>query len=146
MGETVALIVAAGRGERAAKPGTNGEFPKQYWNLAGQPVLRQAVNAFLDQMPGDSIFVVIRPEHQALYRSAVADLIGSDPVPGGPARQDSVRLGLEAIAARGSPEKVLIHDASLGNEGRHSASRQGTRYGRRRGADDSRLRHIAPQT
>jgi 2-C-methyl-D-erythritol 4-phosphate cytidylyltransferase / 2-C-methyl-D-erythritol 2,4-cyclodiphosphate synthase len=112
MAETVALIVAAGRGERAAITGTNGEFPKQYWDLAGQPVLRYAVSAFLDQLPGDSIFVVIRPEHQALYRSAVADLIGSDPVSGGPARQDSVRLGLEAIAARRSPEKVLIHDAA----------------------------------
>ena len=112
MPETVALIVAAGRGERAAKPGKNGEFPKQYWDLAGQPVLRLAVRAVLDQLPRESVFVVIRPEHQALYRSAVADLIAEDPVSGGPARQDSVRLGLEAIAARRFPHKVLIHDAA----------------------------------
>ena len=45
MGETVALIVAAGRGERAAKPGTSGEFPKQYWALAGQPVLQKQTDS-----------------------------------------------------------------------------------------------------
>jgi 2-C-methyl-D-erythritol 4-phosphate cytidylyltransferase/2-C-methyl-D-erythritol 2,4-cyclodiphosphate synthase len=112
MGETVALIVAAGRGERAVKPGTKGEFPKQYWDLAGRPVLRHAVKAFLDHLSRDSVFVVIRPEHQALYRNAVADLIAMEPVSGGPARQDSVRLGLEAIAGRLSPEKILIHDAA----------------------------------
>jgi 2-C-methyl-D-erythritol 4-phosphate cytidylyltransferase / 2-C-methyl-D-erythritol 2,4-cyclodiphosphate synthase len=112
MAETVALIVAAGRGERAARPGKKTEVPKQYWDLAGQPVLYHAVGAFLDQLPRESIFVVIRPEHHALYRSAIADLIVADPVSGGPARQDSVRLGLEAIAARRSPEKVLIHDAA----------------------------------
>jgi len=112
MAETVALIVAAGRGERAAKSGLHSEFPKQYWDLAGQPVLGHAVKAFLDRLSRESVFVVIRPEHEALYRSAVADLIVADPVMGGPARQDSVRLGLEAIAVRRSPESVLIHDAA----------------------------------
>ena len=97
--KTVALIVAAGRGERAG-----GEVPKQYATIGGISVITRAVDAFGD-MP---VFVVIGAGQDALARSALA---GRDVtlVTGGPERQDSVRLGLYAI---GSADRVLIHDAA----------------------------------
>ncbi|RMD62057.1 MAG: bifunctional 2-C-methyl-D-erythritol 4-phosphate cytidylyltransferase/2-C-methyl-D-erythritol 2,4-cyclodiphosphate synthase, partial [Alphaproteobacteria bacterium] len=41
MGETVALVVAAGRGTRFA-----GDRPKQYAPLRGRPILRYSLEAF----------------------------------------------------------------------------------------------------
>src|SRR6266850_714962 len=46
-----------------------------------------------------------------LFDSAVAGLGVMAPVAGGPTRQDSVRLGLEALALN-RPERVLIHDGA----------------------------------
>src|SRR5438270_2516896 len=112
MNDCVALIVAAGRGERAAGPGNPPQIPKQYWPLAGKPVLRHTVEAFLPHFSRNGIFVVIRAEDRARYDDAAGDLIAAQPITGGPARQDSVRCGLEAIAAQTKPDKVLIHDAA----------------------------------
>ena len=55
--------------------------------------------------------VVIRDEDRALFDAAVAGLAVLPPVPGGAERQDSVRLGLEALAAH-EPARVLIHDGA----------------------------------
>ena len=96
------LIVAAGKGERA---GT--DLPKQYENLAGIPMLRRSVQAFA----GYPVQVVIGPGQQVLADSALAGLPLPPPVTGGATRQESVRLGLEALAA-GAPDFVLIHDAA----------------------------------
>jgi len=101
-----ALIVAAGRGERFGRA-----RPKQYADLLGRPVLRHAVMAFLDHPAIDRLQVVIGKGDAALYAEAVGDLGLSPPVDGGPSRQASVRLGLEALTA-GAPERVLIHDAA----------------------------------
>ena len=46
--------------------------------------------------------VVYHPDDQALYDEAVAGLDLLPPVPGGAARQDSVRLGLESLAEAGA--------------------------------------------
>jgi 2-C-methyl-D-erythritol 4-phosphate cytidylyltransferase/2-C-methyl-D-erythritol 2,4-cyclodiphosphate synthase len=96
------LIVAAGKGER-----TGLSLPKQYEVLAGKPVLRRTVEAF----PDHHVQVVIGPGQEALAASALAGLDLPPPVPGGTTRQESVRLGLEALAAL-SPRHVLIHDAA----------------------------------
>ena len=117
MAETVALIVAAGRGERAQRgehapePGTRGSIPKQYWSLAGKPVLRWAVEAFLGHGSVSAVQVVIRNEDRARYESATAGLALGAPAIGGATRQDSVRSGLEALA-KASPQSVLIHDGA----------------------------------
>jgi 2-C-methyl-D-erythritol 4-phosphate cytidylyltransferase/2-C-methyl-D-erythritol 2,4-cyclodiphosphate synthase len=101
----VALIVAAGRGSRFGGP-----MPKQYADLAGQPVLRRAVEAY--RVPGISgIRVVISPEDRTLYETATAGLGLAEPVAGGDTRQRSVWNGLEALTAD-APEFVAIHDAS----------------------------------
>jgi 2-C-methyl-D-erythritol 4-phosphate cytidylyltransferase/2-C-methyl-D-erythritol 2,4-cyclodiphosphate synthase len=101
-----ALIVAAGRGERF---GT--DIPKQYADLAGRPVLRFAIEAFVGHPEIDAVRVVIDPTHADLYAQATAGLDLPPPVAGGATRQESVRLGLEALMA-GRPERVLIHDAA----------------------------------
>lgn len=101
MSRTAILIVAAGKGERSGRAG-----PKQYEFLAGQPMLRRAVDAFA----GWPVRVVIGPGQEALYRQAMGPA-APHPVIGGARRQDSVRLGLEAMAAD-APDYVLIHDAA----------------------------------
>jgi 2-C-methyl-D-erythritol 4-phosphate cytidylyltransferase/2-C-methyl-D-erythritol 2,4-cyclodiphosphate synthase len=106
MGGTVALIVAAGRGERFGS-----EVPKQYVALAGRPLLRHAAEAFAFHPAVDAVAVVTQPEHQALYDRAVAGLALLPPIAGGATRQGSVLNGLEGLAAL-APERVLIHDAA----------------------------------
>lgn len=103
-----ALIVAAGRGERL-----QGDLPKQYRPLAGQPILRRAVEAFLCHPGIDTVSVVIDPGHLRHYGAAVSDLSLAPPVAGGGTRQDSVRLGLESLGLSSpAPDAVLIHDAA----------------------------------
>jgi 2-C-methyl-D-erythritol 4-phosphate cytidylyltransferase / 2-C-methyl-D-erythritol 2,4-cyclodiphosphate synthase len=101
-----ALIVAGGRGARAGKG-----VPKQYRPLAGVPVLRRAVQAFLVQPRVAWVQVVIHPDDEALYGRAVDGLGLPRPVRGGSTRQESVRLGLAALPAEGQAF-VMIHDAA----------------------------------
>ena len=106
---TVALIVAAGRGRRMGEA-----LPKQFLPLAGQPILKRTIAAFLAEDWIDRVTVVINPDDRALYDAAIRGT-GDDrlsvPVPGGATRAASVRLGLEALAAP-APDRVLIHDAA----------------------------------
>lgn len=112
MTETVALIVAAGSGERAATNGSSQNLPKQYRDLAGIPVLRHAVRAFAGKLGPAAVFTVIRSQDRELCRSAMSNVTSPEPIIGGSRRQDSVRLGLEGIAAQMSPAKILIHDGA----------------------------------
>jgi 2-C-methyl-D-erythritol 4-phosphate cytidylyltransferase/2-C-methyl-D-erythritol 2,4-cyclodiphosphate synthase len=106
MSSVYALVVAAGRGSRFG-----ATLPKQYLPLGGVGVLRHAVAALSDHPRVSNVLVTIRPEDRALFDSAVAGLCLLPPVGGGSTRQDSVRLGLEALAVY-HPEHVLIHDAA----------------------------------
>ena len=106
MPECVALIVAAGRGKRAGRG-----LPKQYRDVAGVPLLRRTVQALQNQTGIDHVHVVIHPDDQDLYINAVEGLDLPTPIYGGAERQDSVRLGLEALAGN-PPDFVLIHDAA----------------------------------
>ena len=105
-GGAFGLVVAAGQGERAG-----GAVPKQYRRIAGEALVARAARALLDHQAIDAVAVVIAPGQEALYQEACGHLALLDPVIGGAERQDSVRLGLEALAAH-APEKVLIHDAA----------------------------------
>jgi 2-C-methyl-D-erythritol 4-phosphate cytidylyltransferase/2-C-methyl-D-erythritol 2,4-cyclodiphosphate synthase len=110
-GKSVAVIVvAAGRGERAA-PGGDGT-PKQYRLLAGMPVLARTIAALLAPPAVDLVLPVIHAEHAARYAAlGLADPRLLSPVTGGADRQASVRAGLEALTAT-APDLVLIHDAA----------------------------------
>ncbi|MEO1331654.1 MAG: 2-C-methyl-D-erythritol 4-phosphate cytidylyltransferase, partial [Pseudomonadota bacterium] len=104
-----ALIVAAGRGARA------GDGPaKPYRAVAGRASLARAVAAFAEHPRIERVRSVIRAEDAALYAAAVAPWVErlDPPAIGGAERQDSVRLGLEAMAEGGDPDLVLIHDAA----------------------------------
>ena len=101
MSRIAVLIVAAGKGKRTGRAG-----PKQYEALLGRPMVRRTMDAFA----GWPVRVVIGPGQEALYAKAA----GPDapaPIIGGDRRQDSVRMGLEALAAD-APDYVLIHDAA----------------------------------
>ncbi len=106
MAAAFALIVAAGRGTRFG-----GTLPKQYLPLGGGSVLRHAVTAFATHPRIAGIQVVIRDEDREMFGSALAGLAVLPPVPGGAERQDSVRLGLEALRGH-NPHQVLIHDGA----------------------------------
>jgi 2-C-methyl-D-erythritol 4-phosphate cytidylyltransferase/2-C-methyl-D-erythritol 2,4-cyclodiphosphate synthase len=106
MGSTLALVLAAGRGTRFG-----GDLPKQYLPLGGGTVLRHAVTAFAVHPRIDGVLVPIRPEDRAIYDEAIDGLALLPPVAGGKERQDSVRLGLEALAEY-CPSRVLIHDGA----------------------------------
>ena len=110
MASTVAVIVAAGRGARA---GRTGDVPKQYRVLAGAPVLAHSLRALTGHPGVDAVEVVIHGHDRALYEAAARPYAARllDPVLGGATRQESVRLGLEALCPR-APERVLIHDAA----------------------------------
>jgi len=107
---TAAVIAAAGRGSRAAQ---DGSVPKQYATLGGRMVLAHALAAFTGHPGIDLVAAVIHPDDRDLYDRAAETLRGrlAPPVAGGATRQDSVRMGLEALAPR-APDLVLIHDAA----------------------------------
>ena len=102
----IALVVAAGRGTRLG-----GALPKQYLPLAGKPVLRHSLEALANHRAIDRVRVVYHPDDSAHYDAASRGLALLPPVAGGAARQDSVRLGLESLAAL-KPTRVLIHDGA----------------------------------
>jgi 2-C-methyl-D-erythritol 4-phosphate cytidylyltransferase / 2-C-methyl-D-erythritol 2,4-cyclodiphosphate synthase len=107
MGIVAAVVVAAGRGQRAG-----GDLPKQYRTLAGTPMIRPTLSALSAHPQIDLIQPVIHPHDAALFRAASSGLEKLlRPVPGGATRQLSVRAGLEGLQAH-APELVLIHDAA----------------------------------
>jgi len=105
--KVAAVIVAGGRGYRAG-----GEVPKQYREIAGEPVIRPTLLAFLRHSQVDAVQPVIHPDDESAFAAATAGLKNLlAPVPGGATRQASVRAGLEALQAT-APDFVLIHDAA----------------------------------
>ena len=107
MGPSVAaVIVAAGRGLRAG-----GNLPKQYRELAGEPVIRSSLSLFAWHGQIGAVQAVIHPDDRGSYEAAAKGLRLLPPVSGGASRQASVRAGLEALAGR-PPDIVLIHDAA----------------------------------
>jgi 2-C-methyl-D-erythritol 4-phosphate cytidylyltransferase/2-C-methyl-D-erythritol 2,4-cyclodiphosphate synthase len=111
-GRTVlTLIVAAGAGTRMG-----GKLPKQFLAIDGTPMLIKTAEVFERHGDTDGIYVVASPDYMALCRELLADMHKlRDVLPGGETRQDSVRLGLQAMAEAeglaGEPI-VLIHDAA----------------------------------
>lgn len=104
--KTAALIVAAGRGERAG-----GLQPKQYHPVAGKPLLLHTASALEASHDFASIVIVVPSGDQALVRDMLAPIPDCQTVDGGDSRQASVLAGLEALT-NAMPEFVLIHDAA----------------------------------
>ena len=106
MEKIVALITACGRGNRFNR----GEgIPKQYLPLAGIPMLRHSIMAFLNHPQISDVLCVIHPDDIELYEQATIGLDLLNPVFGGETRQSSIRIGLGELVDY-KPNKVLIHD------------------------------------
>jgi 2-C-methyl-D-erythritol 4-phosphate cytidylyltransferase len=93
----VALVVAAGLGERLGSEG-----PKAFVILAGRPMLEWSVAALRESGAVEQIVVALPPGYEA-----PAGTLG---VAGGAVRSASVRSALAAAAPAGDP--VLVHDAA----------------------------------
>jgi 2-C-methyl-D-erythritol 4-phosphate cytidylyltransferase len=93
---TVALIVAAGSGQRL-----RAGVPKAYVELAGRPLLQWSVDALTATRGIDQIVVALPPDG-----AAPAGTVG---VAGGSCRSESV---LRALEAARPAETVLVHDAA----------------------------------
>lgn len=101
---TAALIVAAGRGQRAG-----GGVPKQWRALAGRRVIDWTLQAFRRAPQVDLICLVIND--QDTVRADFDDQPGLILATGGSDRASSVQNGLSALQGRGVT-RVLIHDAA----------------------------------
>jgi len=102
-----AIIVAAGRGERAG-----GGIPKQFRSLAGRSVMARTLDALAGHAAIRRVVVVVNPQdtdHVEAVRQETARDFAT--VPGGATRTDSVRAGLAALAGD-APDAVMIHDAA----------------------------------
>jgi 2-C-methyl-D-erythritol 4-phosphate cytidylyltransferase len=102
-----ALIPAAGVGARMAAGG-----PKQYLPLAGKPMLRHTLDAFLSSELISHTFVVVSAGDGQI--GAVAPAHGVSVLRcGGASRMESIRNGLQAMAASVREDDwVLVHDAA----------------------------------
>jgi 2-C-methyl-D-erythritol 4-phosphate cytidylyltransferase len=106
----IALIPAAGVGARMG-----GDCPKQYLMIAGKPMLRHTIDAFLDCDLIAHIFVVVSAADG--YVDAVCAGAPDARLTllrcGGATRQDSVQNGLQAIRPLlRDDDWVLVHDAA----------------------------------
>jgi 2-C-methyl-D-erythritol 4-phosphate cytidylyltransferase/2-C-methyl-D-erythritol 2,4-cyclodiphosphate synthase len=99
------VLLAAGSGQRF-----NAPIPKQFLTLAGKPVVQHSLELFLSQKNCTTIILVLPATRNA---PPLPGWVLAHPkvriISGGETRQDSVRLGLEALSGH---EWVLIHDAA----------------------------------
>ncbi|WP_328494943.1 2-C-methyl-D-erythritol 4-phosphate cytidylyltransferase [Streptomyces sp. NBC_00414] len=107
---TAAVIPAAGRGVRLG-PGA----PKALRALNGTPMLIHAVRAMAASRAVSLVVVVAPPDGAAEVKTlldshALPERTEFLVVPGGDSRQDSVRLGLDALPS--GIDIVLVHDAA----------------------------------
>src|SRR4051812_12113156 len=102
-----ALIPAAGVGARMAADG-----PKQYLPLAGKPMLRHTIDAFLSSDLISHTFVVVSRDDGQI--DACAPQHGVSVLRcGGPSRMASVQNALAAMASDlRDDDWVLVHDAA----------------------------------
>ncbi|WP_157167496.1 2-C-methyl-D-erythritol 4-phosphate cytidylyltransferase [Streptomyces typhae] len=107
---TAAVIPAAGRGVRLG-PGA----PKALRALNGTPMLVHAVRAMAASRAVSVVVVVAPPDGAAEVKTLLTDHALPERtdvlvVPGGATRQESVRLGLDALPP--GIDIVLVHDAA----------------------------------
>jgi len=107
--KTAALIVAAGCSKRFGGP-----VPKQFYEVAGRPLLAWTVERFERAASIESIILVVAEEQLLYANEKVVDPYGYTKVtrivPGGTSRQQSVLNGLERLPV--STELVAIHDGA----------------------------------
>jgi 2-C-methyl-D-erythritol 4-phosphate cytidylyltransferase len=107
-----ALLPTAGTGSRLG-----GALPKQFQELAGEPMLAYALDAFVNTPEIASIWVGVSPSF--IDNPILGELSSKSPLirftpSGGPSRQETVRNTLAVMLKAGIPESdwVLVHDAA----------------------------------
>ncbi|MCJ7493581.1 MAG: 2-C-methyl-D-erythritol 4-phosphate cytidylyltransferase [Deltaproteobacteria bacterium] len=109
MMRVVALIPAAGRGRRMGK-----EIPKASLSLGGIPLLWHTLQKFEGCTQVDEILPLVPPKEVSFWTDEIGRRSKLKKVQrvlaGGEERQDSVFLGLKAIA--GNADWVIIHDGA----------------------------------
>jgi len=106
----VALVPAAGSGSRFG-----GAAPKQYTDLAGQPLLRHAVARLARHPRIDRVVVVLSPGDTRFSEIDLSDLrpIVDARHCGGDTRAASVLAGLRSLAGEvAADDWILVHDAA----------------------------------
>jgi 2-C-methyl-D-erythritol 4-phosphate cytidylyltransferase len=101
------VIPAGGLGTRLGS-----RTPKQFLALGGRPILAATVAHFARRPDVSAIVVAAPAEHVARVRALLAPTVrrpALSVVAGGPTRQESVRLALDAIGS--DVELVVVHDA-----------------------------------
>jgi 2-C-methyl-D-erythritol 4-phosphate cytidylyltransferase / 2-C-methyl-D-erythritol 2,4-cyclodiphosphate synthase len=102
-----AIIVAAGRGERAGDP---HEGPKQYRRIGGKAVLWHTIATFVAHPQVGTVVVAIHADDKNLYQEAAGEFEARVfVVTGGATRQASTWNALQALDDD-SADAVLVHD------------------------------------
>lgn len=106
---SVAIVVAAGSGRRLG-----AGVPKAFAPLGHRPMLAASLRAIAECAALSSV-VIVAPSNRVAEAAEIAarfepDLPVDAVVPGGRTRQDSVRLGLEAVPSDATV--VVCHDAA----------------------------------
>ena len=97
----VALIVAAGRGERLGE-----KVPKALVTVAGKPMVQWSLDTIRSLEAVNQVVVALPPES---VERATEELSGATYVAGGSVRSQSVKAALGATAREGP---VIVHDAA----------------------------------
>ncbi len=109
MSKVAAIIPAAGQGKRMGVSGS-----KVYLEVWGRPLLAYTLERFQSHSLIAEIIVLVRKEDLEYCQQEVVEKYGFDKVrkvlSGGPERQDSIRLGLAALAP--DIDLVLVHDGA----------------------------------
>lgn len=105
MSDTVAIVLAAGAGERIGDA-----QPKAFLELAGTPILAFAVTAAAACPSVDSIVVAVPEGWEERARAALGRSSPITVVSGGATRHASVRSALAAVD--GDALEILCHDAA----------------------------------
>ena len=107
--ETIAMIVAAGRGLRA-----KGQLPKQYERSQNKRMLSLTIQGLFNCKKIDAILVIINPLDLDLYLDSIQNFKTSRLLNhcfGGSERTKTVANGLTELK-KYSPKNLLIHDAA----------------------------------
>ena len=104
----IALIPAAGGGSRFG-----GRVPKQYADLAGEPVIARTVDRLAKALPRAEFVVALAPDDRT-FESTLPSWRRVEALRcGGATRRDTVGNALVAIAPRCADDDwILVHDAA----------------------------------
>ena len=109
MSSDAVLVTAAGSSKRWAD-----QQKKEYASLNDRPVLSRALEPFLQITPALHVVITLPEADIPLVKELLRPYFESEQflfVGGGNSRQESVRLGLEALEEK-QPHIVLIHDGA----------------------------------